>query len=193
MAVVDIYDALRTRRPYKPPLDDAEALRILVEGARTGQLDPDIVRVFCEIRDEAAREEERARPLNPACLFCQIAARQSPADVEYEDDEVLAFRDLYPKAPVHLLIVPKRHIESVSDARAGRRAARRAAGPHREADRRVRWATASEGTGSRSTAGPRVASTSGTCTSTSSPAASRSGASSAAERARALDALAAFC
>jgi putative two-component system response regulator len=56
MAVVDIYDALRTRRPYKPPLDDAEALRILVEGARTGQLDPDIVRAFCEIRDEAARE-----------------------------------------------------------------------------------------------------------------------------------------
>jgi histidine triad (HIT) family protein len=48
-----------------------------------------------------------------ACLFCQIVARQSPADIEYEDDEVLAFRDVYPKAPVHLLIVPKRHIESV--------------------------------------------------------------------------------
>ena len=48
-----------------------------------------------------------------ACLFCQIAARESPADVEYEDDEVLAFRDIYPKAPLHLLIVPKRHVESV--------------------------------------------------------------------------------
>lgn len=48
-----------------------------------------------------------------ACLFCQIVARQSPADIEYEDDEVLAFRDIYPKAPVHLLIVPKRHIDSV--------------------------------------------------------------------------------
>jgi histidine triad (HIT) family protein len=53
------------------------------------------------------------RNLTAACLFCQIAARQSPADIEYEDDEVLAFRDLYPKAPVHLLIVPRRHIESV--------------------------------------------------------------------------------
>jgi histidine triad (HIT) family protein len=47
------------------------------------------------------------------CLFCQIVARQAPADIEYEDDQVLAFRDIYPKAPVHLLIVPKRHIESV--------------------------------------------------------------------------------
>jgi histidine triad (HIT) family protein len=55
----------------------------------------------------------RGGSLSPACLFCQIAARQSPADIEYEDEEVLAFRDLYPKAPVHLLIVPKRHIESV--------------------------------------------------------------------------------
>lgn len=48
-----------------------------------------------------------------ACLFCQIVARRSPADIEYEDDEVLAFRDIYPKAPIHLLIIPKRHIESV--------------------------------------------------------------------------------
>src|SRR5262249_47304582 len=56
MAVVDVYDALRTRRPYKPPLEEAEALRILLEGARTGQLDPDIVRVFTEIRTEAGRE-----------------------------------------------------------------------------------------------------------------------------------------
>src|SRR5438093_11063281 len=47
------------------------------------------------------------------CLFCRIVARESAADVEYEDDHVLAFRDIYPKAPIHLLIVPKRHIESI--------------------------------------------------------------------------------
>jgi histidine triad (HIT) family protein len=47
------------------------------------------------------------------CLFCRIAARQSHADVEYEDDAVLAFKDIYPKAPIHLLIVPKRHISSI--------------------------------------------------------------------------------
>src|SRR5262245_33472265 len=55
----------------------------------------------------------------PDCLFCQIVARKSPADIEYEDDTVLAFRDIYPKAPVHLLIVPKRHIASVMAMEAG--------------------------------------------------------------------------
>jgi histidine triad (HIT) family protein len=48
------------------------------------------------------------------CVFCRIAAKESPAEIEYEDDEVLAFRDLYPKAPIHVLIVPKRHIESIA-------------------------------------------------------------------------------
>lgn len=51
------------------------------------------------------------------CPFCRIVARQSPADIVYEDDAVLAFKDIYPKAPVHLLIVPKRHIASLVDAR----------------------------------------------------------------------------
>jgi histidine triad (HIT) family protein len=47
------------------------------------------------------------------CIFCKIVARENPAEIEYQDDEVVVFRDLYPKAPVHLLIVPRRHIESV--------------------------------------------------------------------------------
>ena len=47
------------------------------------------------------------------CVFCRIIARESQADVEYEDDAVLAFRDIYPKAPIHLLIVPKRHVSSI--------------------------------------------------------------------------------
>jgi histidine triad (HIT) family protein len=48
------------------------------------------------------------------CVFCRIVARESPADIEFEDEEVLAFKDLYPKAPIHLLIIPKRHIESIA-------------------------------------------------------------------------------
>ncbi len=52
-----------------------------------------------------------------SCLFCRIVARESPAEIEYEDDRVVAFRDIYPKAPTHLLIVPKRHIESVATLR----------------------------------------------------------------------------
>ena len=50
------------------------------------------------------------------CLFCRIIARQSPADITYEDDTVVAFKDIYPKAPVHLLIVPRRHVPSLLDA-----------------------------------------------------------------------------
>ncbi|OGK88524.1 MAG: histidine triad nucleotide-binding protein [Candidatus Rokubacteria bacterium GWC2_70_16] len=48
------------------------------------------------------------------CVFCRIVAGESPADIEYEDDEIVAFKDLYPKAPVHLLIIPRRHIESIA-------------------------------------------------------------------------------
>jgi len=50
------------------------------------------------------------------CAFCRIVARQSPADIVYEDDAVLAFKDIYPKAPVHLLIVPKRHLASLTES-----------------------------------------------------------------------------
>jgi histidine triad (HIT) family protein len=52
------------------------------------------------------------------CLFCRIVARQSAADITYEDETVLAFKDVYPKAPVHHLIVPKRHIASLLEATA---------------------------------------------------------------------------
>ena len=50
MAIVDVYDALLTRRPYKSPFDEEDALRSLHEGARTGQFDPELVRVFLELR-----------------------------------------------------------------------------------------------------------------------------------------------
>jgi histidine triad (HIT) family protein len=48
-----------------------------------------------------------------ACVFCQIVAGESPAELVYQDDEIVAFPDIYPKAPIHLLIIPRRHIESV--------------------------------------------------------------------------------
>ena len=51
--------------------------------------------------------------MSERCIFCRIVAREIPADIEYEDAEVLAFKDIYPKAPIHILIIPKRHIESV--------------------------------------------------------------------------------
>ena len=53
------------------------------------------------------------------CLFCRIAAGEIPVKRLYEDDEVLAFPDIHPQAPVHVLLIPKRHIASHADAVAG--------------------------------------------------------------------------
>ena len=49
------------------------------------------------------------------CLFCKIVARAIPAGIVYEDDRVLAFSDVNPQAPTHVLVIPKRHIESLND------------------------------------------------------------------------------
>lgn len=48
------------------------------------------------------------------CIFCSIIAKDSPADIEYEDSEMIAFWDVNPKAPVHILVVPKEHIPSIT-------------------------------------------------------------------------------
>ena len=50
------------------------------------------------------------------CIFCKIVRGEIPSKKAYEDDELLAFHDIQPAAPVHLLVVPKRHIASLADA-----------------------------------------------------------------------------
>ncbi len=47
------------------------------------------------------------------CIFCKIAAGQIPSDRVYEDEQVVVFRDIYPKAPVHLLMIPREHVDSL--------------------------------------------------------------------------------
>jgi histidine triad (HIT) family protein len=49
------------------------------------------------------------------CIFCKIVAKQIPAAIVYEDDDVLAFKDINPAAPVHLLVIPKVHVATLSD------------------------------------------------------------------------------
>jgi histidine triad (HIT) family protein len=49
------------------------------------------------------------------CLFCKIITREIPASIVYEDDRVIAFNDINPQAPTHVLVVPKRHIATLSD------------------------------------------------------------------------------
>ncbi|ALP53542.1 hypothetical protein Tel_10555 [Candidatus Tenderia electrophaga] len=52
------------------------------------------------------------------CLFCKMVAGDISPDTVYEDDEVLAFRDINPQAPTHVLVVPKRHISTINDLNA---------------------------------------------------------------------------
>ncbi len=50
----------------------------------------------------------------PDCIFCKIGAKEIQAMVVYEDPDILAFRDINPQAPVHILIIPKKHFDSVN-------------------------------------------------------------------------------
>ena len=49
------------------------------------------------------------------CIFCKIVAGEIPSDILYQDDEVIAFRDINPQAPVHVLIIPRKHLDSLAD------------------------------------------------------------------------------
>lgn len=49
------------------------------------------------------------------CIFCQIASGKIPTDLLYQDEDIVAFRDINPKAPVHVLIVPRRHVVSTEE------------------------------------------------------------------------------
>ena len=48
------------------------------------------------------------------CIFCQIVSRQLPANIVYEDNDLAVFKDIHPSAPIHLLIVPKKHLDSLN-------------------------------------------------------------------------------
>jgi histidine triad (HIT) family protein len=63
------------------------------------------------------RPDTRAILALMSCLFCKIAAGEIPSKRVYEDDELLAFEDIRPEAPLHVLVIPKRHIASLNDAR----------------------------------------------------------------------------
>lgn len=48
------------------------------------------------------------------CLFCKIAKKEIPSDIVYENNDIIAFKDINPEAPIHILVVPKKHIESIA-------------------------------------------------------------------------------
>jgi len=56
---------------------------------------------------------------DPDCIFCKIVAGQIPARKVFEDEELIAFHDIHPWAPVHVLVIPRQHIASLADAGPG--------------------------------------------------------------------------
>ena len=54
--------------------------------------------------------------MTDSCLFCRIVRREIPAKVVHEDEDTLAFRDIDPKAPTHVLVIPKAHVPSLAEA-----------------------------------------------------------------------------
>lgn len=48
------------------------------------------------------------------CIFCKIIRKEIPADIVYEDEEIIAFKDIQPAAPIHILVIPKKHIPSLA-------------------------------------------------------------------------------
>ena len=52
------------------------------------------------------------------CIFCQVVAGEISADIIYQDDRAVAFRDINPQAPVHALVIPREHLDSLDDASA---------------------------------------------------------------------------
>lgn len=51
------------------------------------------------------------------CVFCKIINKEIPSDIVYEDDKVIAFKDINPATPIHILVVPKKHIETLLDVK----------------------------------------------------------------------------
>lgn len=54
--------------------------------------------------------------MSSPCIFCRIASKEIPSEIVYEDAEIVAFRDLSPQAPTHVLVIPKRHVGSLAEA-----------------------------------------------------------------------------
>ena len=59
-------------------------------------------------------ETRQHSAMNTDCIFCQIVAGKVPGDILYQDEEVVAFRDINPQSPTHIVIIPKKHIPSLA-------------------------------------------------------------------------------
>lgn len=68
-----------------------------------------------ESSTECCLDSEAQLMTDPNCLFCKIASDEIKADVVYQNDDIVAFRDIYPQASTHILVIPRRHIATLND------------------------------------------------------------------------------
>jgi len=70
-------------------------------------------KTWAKIREKGASMQQETVS---NCLFCRISQRELSADVVWEDDQAIAFKDIHPKAPIHILVIPKKHIPSLAES-----------------------------------------------------------------------------
>lgn len=71
-----------------------------------------------KLTSQPTRPQRLSKPMLAmagGCIFCQIVDKKIPASIVFEDDKLIAFDDINPKAPVHILLVPKKHIATIDD------------------------------------------------------------------------------
>ena len=68
-------------------------------------------------KDKGQRTRDNGQPVQP-CIFCRIVERRTPAQIVYEDDWAVALEDIHPQAPVHLLVIPRKHLPALNDVAA---------------------------------------------------------------------------
>ena len=71
--------------------------------------------ISATVRMTLQHAPHRSDELVEDCIFCKIVNKEIPADIVFEDDEMIAFNDISPQAPIHVLVVPKAHISTVND------------------------------------------------------------------------------
>ena len=109
----DIYDAVASRIKKSP--EDSSAAEASATAEASAAEEPDALDNPTMIDDQSKTDDETKGTIMDDCLFCKLVSGEIPTNVVYEDDDFLAFDDIEPECPIHTLVIPKKHYESLQD------------------------------------------------------------------------------